>query len=475
VAQQWFYKLADGQSVGPLSSVELKRLADSGQISTNTPVKQAAGERWVPASRVTGLFQTARSVSARGVPPPLPPVEPVVVPPAPVIPPPGGDIRRQAGISVNRWLAISTVGVAAIVSIVLIIVFLNRGDKTPPTEKDIVVEKPADELPKPTADVPKASPVTTAKNDQPHSEKSVETLVTSAPVKPATKNTERNVAAVAPAAVTHPQFDEGDAAAQKRKKEAAEEAQAIAETRKAEEAKQAELNSLNERISAAKADYKQLEQDAIVAAAKRGDAFTQAAAAETAAGKAAAQIADLQPRIDRLTADLNARSSSEVSRRDQMMRRATAIAQQDALKQQYGNLEAKYKELDSNARDLKSQLDSLLAKKASRSLELRRMEIQYDLLRRGPSAESMKDVAAASAWRGVKKGMKTADVEGLLGTPTKTESQARNPDFASSVHGGIVWQYKYQEAGTTVGIIGTIHFITGKVVDWELPPWACVN
>jgi hypothetical protein len=183
----------------------------------------------------------------------------------------------------------------------------------------------------------------------------------------------------------------------------------------------------------------------------------------------------LQARIDRLTADLNARSSSEVSRRDQMMRRGLAAAQQAALKDQYSSLEAKYKELDTSARELKTQLDSLLAKKAARSLELRRMQIQYDLLAHGPSPDAIKDVANASAWRGIKKGMKTAEVEALLGKPSKTESQARNPDFASSTgHGGIVWQYKYQEAGTTVGIVGTIHLITGKVVDWEAPPWAVV-
>jgi hypothetical protein len=103
------------------------------------------------------------------------------------------------------------------------------------------------------------------------------------------------------------------------------------------------------------------------------------------------------------------------------------------------------------------------------------MQIQYDLLAHGPSPAAINDVATASAWRGIKKGMRTAEVEALLGKPSKTESQARNPDVASSTgRGGIVWQYKYQEAGTTVGIVGTIHFITGKVVDWESPPWAAV-
>ena len=194
------------------------------------------------------------------------------------------------------------------------------------------------------------------------------------------------------------------------------------------------------------------------------------------AGKAAAQITDLQSRIDQLTADLNARSSSEISRQNQMMRRPQAVTQQSALKDQYTSLETKYKGLDDSARDLKTQLDSLLTKKAARSLELRQMQIQYDLLARGPTPEATKDVATATAWRGIKKGLKTADVQALLGKPSKTESQVRNADVASSAgRGVVVWQYKYQETGTTVGIAGTIHFVTGKVVDWETPPWACVK
>ncbi len=595
------------------------------------------------------------------MPPPLPRAERADAPAAAVASPTRGDVRRLAGT-------------IAIVSIALTILFLNRGAKAPP-QGTVVVEKPATEHLKPTADAIKPSPVTTAKNEHVPSEKPVESLVASEPAKPAAKSTEEILAAVEPAVVTihlmktqgkgtgsgflidgdgtivtnyhviegaksanvvfrdgtsaevsgflglspgddlallhaasgvtqvrplvlakapagktetvftfgapiglsgtvstgivsglriarefqppiktvydalgfdpdatwiqttapishgnsggplvnsggevvgvntwtcpidnaqnlnfaisashvstllgsehlqlhalselpPPRVDERLAAAEARKRQAAERAQALEEAKRAE-AKQSELASLSERIAVAKEDYKQIEQEAIVAAAKRGDAFAQAMAAEAVAGKVAAQITDLQTRIDQLTADLNARSSSEISRRDQMVRRAQAVTQQAALKEQYGSLEAKYKDLDTSARDLKTQLDSLQAKKASRSLELRRMQIRYDLLAHGPSPEANKDVATASAWRGIKKGMKTAEVQTLLGKPSKTESQARNPDVASAAgRGGIVWQYKYQETGTTVGIVGTIHFITGKVVDWEVPPWACVN
>jgi S1-C subfamily serine protease len=674
VAQQWFYKLADGRDSGPLSSSALKRLADSGQINPSTPVKQAAGERWVPAARVTGLFPLAPSPSAPVVPPPLPQVAQVDAPAAPVPSPMRGDVRRLAGISILGWMVISVIGTIAIVSMALVILFLNRGDKAP-SQETVVVDKATAEHPKPTADATKPPPATTAKNDQLPSEKPSESLIASEPAKPAPRTTEEILAAVEPAVVTihvtktqgkgtgsgflidgdgtivtnyhviegaksanvvfrdgtsaevsgflglspgndlallhaasgvtqvrplvlakappgktesvftfgapiglsgtvstgivsglrtgrefqppiktvydalgfapeatwiqttapishgnsggplvnssgevvgvntwtcpidnaqnlnfaisashvlmllgseHLQLhalselpprrvDERLAAAEARKRQAAERAQALAEAKKAE-AKQSELASLSERIAVAKEEYQQIEQEAIVAAAKRGDAFTQAMAAEAVAGKAAAQITDLQTRIDQLTADLNARSSSEISRRDQMVRRAQAVTQQAALKEQYGSLEAKYKDLDTSARDLKTQLDSLQAKKASRSLELRRMQIQYDLLAHGPSPEAAKDEATASAWRGIKKGMKTAEVQTLLGKPSKTESQARNPDVGPAAgRGGIVWQYKYQEAGTTVGIVGTIRFITGKVVDWEVPPWACVN
>jgi hypothetical protein len=476
MAQQRFFKLADGRDIGPLSSAELKRLADSGQIDPTTPVKQATGERWVAASRVTGLFKTAPSNADHVEPPPLPAVQRAVVPPVPVASPAEDGVRRLAGISFNRWLAVSVVGTIAIVWATLVIYFVNRGENAPPKET-VVAEKPATEPPKPAVDkLLDTPPVTVAKNNQPSSEKPVETLASSASTNPTVKNTEKTLPAIEPVAVALPPIDDRVAAAETKKKETAEQAQAVEDAQKAEEAKRAELNSLNERIAAAKADYKQIEQEAIVAAAKRSDAFTQAMAAETVAGKAAAQITALQTRIDQLTADLNGCGSSEASRRDQLTRRGLALAQQAALREQYGTLEAKYKELDTGARDLKSQLDSLVAKKAARSLELRRMEIQYDLLLRGPSPGAIKDVATASAWRGVKKGMKTAEVEALLGKPSKTESQARNPDFASSAgHGGIVWQYKYQEAGTTVGIVGTIHFITGKVIDWEPPPWAVQN
>jgi hypothetical protein len=476
MAQQWFYKLADGRDIGPVSSAELKRLADSGQIDPTTPVKQATGERWVAASRITGLFKAAPSNADRVEPPPLPPIERAVVPPAPVASSAEDDDRRLAGISTKRWMAASVVGTIAIVWATLVIYFVNRGENAPP-KGTVVAERPVTEPSKPSSDKLRDTPkMTIAKNDQPSSEKPVEKLASAASTNPTVKNTEKTLPAIEPAAVVTPPIDDRVAAAEEKKKEAAEQAQAVEEARKAEEAKQAELNSLTERIAAAKADFKQIEQEAIVVAAKRSDAFTQAIAAESVAGKAAAQIANLQTRIDQLTADLNGRSSSEASRRDQLTRRGLALAQQAALREQYGTLEAKYKELDTGARDLKSQLDSLVAKKAARSLELRRMEIQYDLLLRGPSPGAIKDVATASAWRGVKKGMKTAEVEALLGKPSKTESQARNADFASSAgHGGIVWQYKYQEAGTTIGIVGTIHFVTGKVIDWEAPPWAVQN
>jgi hypothetical protein len=247
-------------------------------------------------------------------------------------------------------MAATVVGTIAIVWAALVIYFVNRGDKAPP-KGTVVAEKPVTEPPKPTADKLRDTPkTTTAKSDEPSSEKPVDTLASSAATIPPVKKTEESRTPVEPA-VTPPPIDERVAEAEKKKREAAEQAQAVEDARKAEEAKQAELNSLNERIAAAKADYKQIEQEAIVAAAKRGDAFTQAMAAESVAGKAAAQITALQTRIDQLTADLNGRSSSEASRRDQLTRRGLALAQQAALKEQYANLEAKYKELDTGARE----------------------------------------------------------------------------------------------------------------------------
>ena len=66
MASQWFYQ-ATGRQVGPISSTELRNLAQRGVISTNTLVKNAPDANWVPAERVRGLFPESNKK-----PPPMP-------------------------------------------------------------------------------------------------------------------------------------------------------------------------------------------------------------------------------------------------------------------------------------------------------------------------------------------------------------------------------------------------------------------
>jgi len=66
MASQWFYELM-GERIGPVSSVELRNLAQRGTISTETPIATAPNGPWVPASQVKGLF-----AAPNGTPPSRP-------------------------------------------------------------------------------------------------------------------------------------------------------------------------------------------------------------------------------------------------------------------------------------------------------------------------------------------------------------------------------------------------------------------
>jgi TM2 domain-containing membrane protein YozV len=51
----WFVE-KNGKTVGPLTSSQLKQLADSGDIQRSTRVKRSESDRWSEASNVKGLF-----------------------------------------------------------------------------------------------------------------------------------------------------------------------------------------------------------------------------------------------------------------------------------------------------------------------------------------------------------------------------------------------------------------------------------
>ena len=69
MAQQWFYS-RDGKSrFGPVSSTELRVLAQSGQLLSTDQVWQPGMKQWRPASAIKGLF--ANPTPTPSIPPPL--------------------------------------------------------------------------------------------------------------------------------------------------------------------------------------------------------------------------------------------------------------------------------------------------------------------------------------------------------------------------------------------------------------------
>ena len=66
MASEWLYQEL-GKQIGPISSAELRNLAQRGAITQDTFVRKAPDGAWVPAERVQGLF----AVSNR-TPPPIP-------------------------------------------------------------------------------------------------------------------------------------------------------------------------------------------------------------------------------------------------------------------------------------------------------------------------------------------------------------------------------------------------------------------
>ena len=53
MASQWFYQVM-GEQVGPISSAELRNLAQRRTISIETPIANTAKGPWLPAERVKG-------------------------------------------------------------------------------------------------------------------------------------------------------------------------------------------------------------------------------------------------------------------------------------------------------------------------------------------------------------------------------------------------------------------------------------
>jgi hypothetical protein len=76
--QEWF-AARDGQRKGPLSSRDLKAAADAGHLLPTDWVWKQGMPKWLPASRVRGLFSTTPPTAETQVP--SPPAEDAIKPP----------------------------------------------------------------------------------------------------------------------------------------------------------------------------------------------------------------------------------------------------------------------------------------------------------------------------------------------------------------------------------------------------------
>jgi hypothetical protein len=80
MATQWFYQVM-GAELGPISSAELKRKAQQGQIQFDTPVRAAPDGKWQAAERIKGLIDPPPAAA-----PPPAPTKPGSTKPAPAKP-----------------------------------------------------------------------------------------------------------------------------------------------------------------------------------------------------------------------------------------------------------------------------------------------------------------------------------------------------------------------------------------------------
>jgi hypothetical protein len=68
MAKEWFYQVM-GAELGPISSAELKRKAQLGQIQFDTPVRAAPEGKWQAAERIKGLIDPPPVVATPAAPP----------------------------------------------------------------------------------------------------------------------------------------------------------------------------------------------------------------------------------------------------------------------------------------------------------------------------------------------------------------------------------------------------------------------
>ena len=109
MSAEWFCEMA-GEELGPLTAHQLKSLVAGGRLKPEDRIRKGTQGKWVPASRVKGLFQTnadrpsqgqgdgsSKAPVVQGVPheavqPPA--AQPVVPPPVPQAPMPGSVVPQ---------------------------------------------------------------------------------------------------------------------------------------------------------------------------------------------------------------------------------------------------------------------------------------------------------------------------------------------------------------------------------------------
>jgi len=96
MASQWVYQVM-GDEVGPISSAELRDLAQRGAISVDTLVRKAPDDAWISAERVQGLFPVPDET-----PRPMPAVVSAPVEARPTDSSPGRNRDRPDALILNR-------------------------------------------------------------------------------------------------------------------------------------------------------------------------------------------------------------------------------------------------------------------------------------------------------------------------------------------------------------------------------------
>jgi len=102
---EWYYQIM-GEVIGPVSAMELKERAASGQIEQGTLVRKGESGDWVAAGRVKGLFDrpTEKQHSVKPPTPPPMPIQAETPPPVGVsVPPPSSEDRDR---NLTLWAAV---------------------------------------------------------------------------------------------------------------------------------------------------------------------------------------------------------------------------------------------------------------------------------------------------------------------------------------------------------------------------------